>query len=442
MINLLSRMSGHMLLSILSGFTYNIMSSGIVFFFIFFWFGPFVIYYSFFGFGILDCFYSGSSVYYIKLFIHKRWIRSSLIDIYNTTTGCIIYFYEKIAKLNLEWGITSPPKPHTFVRSGCPLHSSFLWNVIYKFSAKFSWVNLIIMSLVGILSFYFKNELTDLLLSWSSVGVSFKEEIIAIFMGLISSLVYLFRNFLSSILEGVFECFNNPINGGHVGKIKIDSNIKTYLEVKTDKATSGSNTVPDSSDIVSHLKSEMEGLSASNQRFLDVFKSWNEIPTFEGLDWNKHKDAIVFVRLLQDQADMVNKWFINRMTWIETVSSNIGMSAATINEINDIHAKVRDKQNEYLEKVSALSDKEGRGVEKHTKEFFALSNGFRNDVNKLLNKVDNIMHDGIRRSYLYKDPEVKKIFNQYYPEFKKAFAEEDAKLRKKCSEFINSKKKD
>ena len=51
------------------------------------------------------------------------------------------------------------------------------------------------------------------------------------------------------------------------------------------------------------------------------------------------------------------------------------------------------------------------------------------------------MHDGIRRSYLYKDPEVKKIFNQYYPEFKKAFAEEDAKLRKKCSEFINVKKK-
>jgi len=128
------------------------------------------------------------------------------------------------------------------------------------------------MSLVGILSFYFKNELTDLLLSLNFVGVPLKEEILAIFMGLISSLVYLLRNFLSSILEGVFECFNNPINGGHVGKIKIDSNIKTYLEVKTDKATSGSNTVPDSPDIVSHLKSEMEDLSASNQRFLDVFK--------------------------------------------------------------------------------------------------------------------------------------------------------------------------
>ena len=50
------------------------------------------------------------------------------------------------------------------------------------------------------------------------------------------------------------------------------------------------------------------------------------------------------------------------------------------------------------------------------------------------------MHDGIRKSSLYKDPEIKKIFNQYYPEFKKAFIEEDTKLRKKCSEFINAKK--
>ena len=116
------------------------------------------------------------------------------------------------------------------------------------------------MALVGILSFYFKNELTDLLLSLSSVGVSLNEEILAIFMGLISTLVYLFRNFLSSMLEGVFECFNIPINGGHVGKIKIDSNIKTHFEAKTDKATSGSNTVPDSPDIVSNLKKYMEDL--------------------------------------------------------------------------------------------------------------------------------------------------------------------------------------
>ena len=272
------------------------------------------------------------------------------------------------------------------------------------------------------------------------MGVSLNEEVLAILMGFISSLVYLFRNLLSSILEGVFEGFYNPINGGHVGKIKIDSNIKTHFEAKTDKATSGSNTVPDSPDIVSNLKKYMEDLNVGNQRFLSVFELWNSVPTFDGLDWNEHKDAIVFVKLLQDQADMVNKWFINRMNWTDTVVKDIKMSAATINEIDELHRKVRDKQDEYIDKVSALSDKEGRGVERHAKEFFALSNGFRNDVHKLLNKGENIMHDGIRRSSLYKDPEIKKIFNQYYPEFKKAFIDEDAKLRKKCSEFINAKK--
>ena len=259
-------------------------------------------------------------------------------------------------------------------------------------------------------------------------------------MGLISSLVYIFRNFLSSILEGVFECFYNPIDGDHVGKIKIDSNIKTHLEARTEKATTGSNALPYSAELVSHLKREMEGLSASNKRFLDVLKKWNEIPTFEGLDWNRPKDAVVFVRILKDQADMDNKWFLNRMTWVENVVMDTEMPAATINEINELHRKVRERQDEYFDKVSALSDKEGRGVEKHTKEFFDLSNGFRNDVNKLLNKGDNVMHAGLRRSSLYKDPEIKKIFNQHYPEFKKAFVEEDAKLRKKCSEFINAKK--
>ena len=41
-----------------------------------------------------------------------------------------------------------------------------------------------------------------------------------------------------------------------------------------------------------------------------------------------------------------------------------------------------------------------------------------------------------------KEKELKKIFNENYTELKKAFIEEDAKLRKKCSEFINAKKKD
>ena len=162
------------------------------------------------------------------------------------------------------------------------------------------------MALVGILSFYFKNELTDLLLSLSSVGVSLNEEILAIFMGLISTLVYLFRNFLSSMLEGVFECFNIPINGGHVGKIKIDSNIKTYHESTTNQATAGSNTEPDLSSLVSRLSEDIDRLKASNTRFLELFEILNG-PKFADIDIKNVNDIPRLVEGLQYQADMLNK---------------------------------------------------------------------------------------------------------------------------------------
>lgn len=53
-------LSGHMLLNILAGFTYNIMSSGFIFFF--FRFNTFSFYYCFFRFRIGNCFYTSPSV--------------------------------------------------------------------------------------------------------------------------------------------------------------------------------------------------------------------------------------------------------------------------------------------------------------------------------------------------------------------------------------------
>lgn len=53
-------LSGHMLLNILAGFTYNIMTSGIIFFF---WISTSVFYCSFFRFRIWNCFYTSPSFY-------------------------------------------------------------------------------------------------------------------------------------------------------------------------------------------------------------------------------------------------------------------------------------------------------------------------------------------------------------------------------------------
>jgi len=52
-------LSGHMLLNILAGFTYNIMTSGLLFFF--FRVSTLIFYYCIFGFRIRYCFYPGTS---------------------------------------------------------------------------------------------------------------------------------------------------------------------------------------------------------------------------------------------------------------------------------------------------------------------------------------------------------------------------------------------
>ncbi len=70
-------LSGHMLLNILAGFTYNIMSSGIIFFFLGLLPLSFII--AFCRIRNWNSFYTSSSVCSFKFFLYKRWIRSTLI---------------------------------------------------------------------------------------------------------------------------------------------------------------------------------------------------------------------------------------------------------------------------------------------------------------------------------------------------------------------------
>ena len=63
--------SGHMLLHILSGFTYQIMKSGIILFFV--GFITISFYYCIFGSGDSYEYNSSSGFYNFNLFLHKRW---------------------------------------------------------------------------------------------------------------------------------------------------------------------------------------------------------------------------------------------------------------------------------------------------------------------------------------------------------------------------------
>lgn len=95
---------------------------------------------------------------------------------------------------------------------------------------------------------------------------------------------------------------------------------------------------------------------------------------------------------------------------------------------------------DYLDKVDKLGDKEGTFKGKLT-QFFNLTNAFRNASNRELNQLEFMIGDTIRNSAFAKNPDLKKCVNVDYAKSKKAFSDEDQKLRKRMSEILNATSK-
>lgn len=99
----------------------------------FFFLGPFafVLYYGLFGFGIGNSIYTSTGVCGFVIGLHKGWIRSSLIYIYNAVRFIVCEAPgRKITKLIFKLCITSPPKPHAFVST--PLQSNLFSYINFK----------------------------------------------------------------------------------------------------------------------------------------------------------------------------------------------------------------------------------------------------------------------------------------------------------------------
>ena len=84
-------LSGHMLLNILSGFTYNIMNSGFIFFFP--WIIAFSFYYSIFRTGTGYCIYTIASFCCVILFLYKRRFRTTLKSISLKSISLFITYF-------------------------------------------------------------------------------------------------------------------------------------------------------------------------------------------------------------------------------------------------------------------------------------------------------------------------------------------------------------
>jgi cytochrome c oxidase subunit 1 len=93
--------------------------------------------------------------------------------------------------LSLEWGLTSPPKPHAFV--SLPLQSGFLPKILNNIFRGFSLKKITIFTMISIVIFFSKEFFSGYLLS------------ISVFTTVI---LYFIRQILNNIFENVWELFD------------------------------------------------------------------------------------------------------------------------------------------------------------------------------------------------------------------------------------------
>lgn len=134
---------------------------------------------------------------------------------------------------------------------------------------------------------------------------------------------------------------------------------------------------------------------------------------------------------------MVNVFFEQRIFWLEQMSRYLR------EDIRDEVLTKLEKKNtlfyNYLDKIDKLGDSDGDFKGRLT-QFFNLTNGFRNAGNKELNQVENFIHLSFKHSELAKNPDLKKSINKDFVQAKKAFSDQDQKLRKRMSEILNASK--
>ena len=73
------------------------------------------------------CVYTSAGICGFVFWLYKRWVRSTLIYLYNTTIRCLINQFKKLIELYLN---CSPPKPHAFISTS--LQSSFFSFINFK----------------------------------------------------------------------------------------------------------------------------------------------------------------------------------------------------------------------------------------------------------------------------------------------------------------------
>nr|YP_008964991.1 hypothetical protein [Annulohypoxylon stygium]AHB33550.1 hypothetical protein [Annulohypoxylon stygium]AYE67587.1 hypothetical protein [Annulohypoxylon stygium] len=191
---------------------------------------------------------------------------------------------------------------------------------------------------------------------------------------------------------------------------------------------------PEYSDIVHQdIKNATEDFRVSNLKSVNMMTKINESSSKINL-----KLPGEFWVLISNHSNMLNIYFEQRITWSIEISKHLYIKDRLV--VNSLIEKKRTLHEEYLTNIEKLSD--GGDLVIGLKQFFNLTNAYRNAANKEINTIEWTIHESIRRTHpLYKNSELKQTVNIDYPKFKKNFSDEDQKLRKRFSEILNAPKK-
>lgn len=121
--------------------------------------------------------------------------------------------------------------------------------------------------------------------------------------------------------------------------------------------------------------------------------------------------------------------YSNRGGWVNLCTKYF--SPEVQSKLVDMEAKRDMIREDYLSKVEKLGNNKAS-----FKEFFTLTNNYRNKLNKELNSAEEIVHLNLRETTIYKNSQLKKLINSDYIEAKN----QDTILKKKFEEKLFTKK--
>jgi len=354
---------------------------------------------------------------------------------------------------SLEWALSSPPKPHAFV--SLPLQSKNLFFFGFfsrRMKNHINWTNIYTLILIGLYTYalkvgiyyLFNYNLVENLVSLPSLTFSLHLPFAR--LGFKEAILYLL-----SKLKGEFNSiWGIPLVGP---TDSLPSNVKaiipTHLNMTGKGMGSGgqasgdsgqsstSSNIPEDVSTITYIKQMnefMEEYAALNINIADKLKKAGEANLYYE---DKPEVQKAIMALLQTHSSFLNKSYDGRATWININKNYLPQEVRL--KLEEMEIKRTEIQSDYFSKVEKLS--ESRSVDAGLKEFFTLTNAFRNSLNKELNLAEQEVHKNIRLTAAYKNPKVKQVVNSDLIIVKRIFNEQDSYLKKRVEDILFTKKK-